>query len=173
MSTIALPREQAGADWLFRAAVRGDRAAVESALLAGANPDDQDDDGDTPLVLAAAAGRSAIAELLLDAGADVNLAGRDGMTPLIMASLSGHHAVVELVIARGPRVDVRDALGRTALWFAALASDLDLARRLRVAGADPLLADLEGWSPLDLAIEVGERPMIRLLAADRPVAARP
>jgi ankyrin repeat protein len=91
----------------------------------------------------------------------------------MMASLSGHHAVVELLIARGAGVDTRDAVGRTALWFAALASDLDLARRLRVAGADPLLADVEGWSPLDLAIEVGERPMIRLLAADRAVAARP
>ena len=173
MSTTALPREQAGAGWLFRAAVRGDLSAVENALLAGVNPDAQDEDGDTPLLLTAAAGRSGIAELLLDAGADANLVGRDGMTPLMMASLSGHHAVVELLITRGARLDARDGVGRTALWFAALASDVELARRLRVAGADPLIADLEGWSPLDLAIELGERPMISLLAAERPMAGRP
>ena len=95
------------------------------------------------------------------------------MTPLMMATLSGHHSVVELLIARGASVDARDLAGRTALWFAALASDLELARRLRVAGADPLIPDLERWSPLDLAIELGERPMIRLLAADRPEVARP
>ncbi len=173
MSTTALPKEQAGANWLFRAVVRDDRAAVEGVLLAGVNPDAQDEDGDTPLLLAAAAGRAAITELLLDAGADANLAGHDGMTPLIMASLSGHHAVVDVLIARGARVNARDALGRTALWFAALASDLELARHLSVVGADALIVDLEGWSPLDLAIEVGERSMIRLLAADRPVVARP
>jgi ankyrin repeat protein len=80
MSTTALPREQPGAGWLLRATVRGDRSAVEGVLLAGVSPDAQDEDGDTPLLLAAAAGRSAIAELLLDAGADANLAGRDGMT---------------------------------------------------------------------------------------------
>ena len=153
--------------------MRGDQAAVEGVLLAGVSPDAQDEDGDTPLLLAAAAGRAAIAELLLDAGADANLVGRDGMTALMMASLSGHHAVVGLLIARGASVDARDAMGRTALWFAALASDLELARHLRNAGADPLITDLEGWSPLDLAIELGERPMIRLLTADRPEVARP
>ena len=153
--------------------MRGDQAAVEGVLLAGVSPDAQDEDGDTPLLLAAAAGRAAIAELLLDAGADANLVGRDGMTALMMASLSGHHAVVGLLIARGASVDARDAMGRTALWFAALASDLELARHLRNAGADPLITDLEGWSPLDLAIELGERPMIRLLTTDRPEVARP
>jgi len=65
------------------------------------------------------------------------------------------------------------AAGRTGLWFTALASDLELAHRLRIAGADPLIADLEGWSPLDLTIELGERPMLSLLAADRPMAGRP
>jgi ankyrin repeat protein len=95
------------------------------------------------------------------------------MTPLMMASLSGHHSVAALVLARGASVDARDAVGRTALWFATLASDLELARRLRIAEADPLVADLEGWSPLDLAIELGERPMIRLLAAEHPVAGQP
>ena len=95
------------------------------------------------------------------------------MTPLMMASLSGHHAAVELLIVWGARVDARDAVGRTALWFAALASDLELAHHLWIAGADPLIADLEGWSPLDLAMELGERPLIRLPAGDRPVVARP
>ena len=173
MTTTALSREQPGAGWLLQAVVRGDRSAVESVLLAGVSPDAQDEDGDTPLLLAAATGRSGIAELLLDAGADANLVGRDGMTPLMMASLSGHHGVAALVLARGASVDARDAVGRTALWFATLASDLELARRLRIAEADPLVADLEGWSPLDLAIELGERPMIRLLAAKHPVAGRP
>ena len=84
------------------------------------------------------------------------------MTPLMMACLSGHPAAVEILIAGGAQVNAHDCVGRTALWFAALASDLHLARRLLSAGANPLIADSEGWSPVDLAIELGERRMISL-----------
>ena len=66
--------------------------------------------------------------------------------------------MVKLLIARGARVDARDASGRTALWFAALATDLQLAHQLLAAGADPLIADAEGWSPpMGLANELGDR----------------
>jgi ankyrin repeat protein len=79
---------EATAGGLFRAAVHGDQAAVEGSLRAGMSPDIQDDDGDTPLVLAAATGRSGIVDLLLRSGANPDLGGRDGMTPLMMACLS-------------------------------------------------------------------------------------
>jgi hypothetical protein len=54
---------------------------------------------------------------------------------------------------------------RTALWFAALATDVHLARQLLAAGANAFIADAEGWSPLDIANELGERSMIRLFTA--------
>jgi ankyrin repeat protein len=87
------------------------------------------------------------------------------MTPLMLACLSGHPAVVEILIARGAHVNAHDAVGRTALWFATLASDLRLVRQLLAAGANPLIADSDGWSPMDLAIELRQRRMIRLFTA--------
>jgi ankyrin repeat protein len=73
--------------------------------------------------------------------------------------------VVAFLLERGARVNARDTSGRTALWFAALAADVHLARQLLAAGADAFIADAEGWSPLDIANELGERWMIRLFTA--------
>src|SRR5580704_1898421 len=68
------------------AAVRAaDCEAVAAALAAGANPDQQDEQGWTALCFAAGMGDEDVAKCLLDHGADVFRTGHDQRTPYLIA----------------------------------------------------------------------------------------
>lgn len=94
---------------------------VRLMLTQGADPNEQDDDGDTALYYAASKGNTAIVQLLLGAGADPNVSpGRGGMTPLLYAAQ-----------ASLPLTGTRLARGKTVQDYMAIV--LALLR----AGADP------------------------------------
>ena len=56
-------------------ALKGDVAALTTALEAGANPNLRDDDGYAPLLYAASNGHASCIDVLRRHGADVNAAG--------------------------------------------------------------------------------------------------
>jgi hypothetical protein len=60
--------------------------------------------------------------------------------------------LAELVLDRGGEVDARDSKGRTALRYVVEKQQKNCVRFLLDHGADPLLTDNEGVSPLDIAI---------------------
>jgi hypothetical protein len=84
---------------LLEAAETGNTTAVQQLLKKGANVDDTNSAGHTPLLLASNEGHADVVKLLLDAHANVNAAGGDGYTPLYVASQGGHADVVKLVLA--------------------------------------------------------------------------
>jgi|GEM_PF-3025669 len=99
-------------------------------LQYGADPNDPDERGETPLMTAAALGEDVWALHLLEGGADPNLQDARGRTAL-MHSLTGplqlQHSyvtlaskaiVAEVLLKHGADVNVRDAAGRSALDYA-------------------------------------------------------
>ena len=86
-------------DVLRLVAWHADHAAVAAYLLdqGGADPNQADNDGTTPLYIASYKGHVEVARLLLDKGADPNQADNDGTTPLYMASQEGHVEVARLL----------------------------------------------------------------------------
>jgi ankyrin repeat protein len=81
-------------------AVGGNRLEIARHLLnEGADPNQIDRRGITPLVYAAASdfGDAAMAKLLLDWGADPGLRDQDGQTPLDRARERGNSAVIALL----------------------------------------------------------------------------
>ena len=118
------------------AASKGNKEAIELLLTHGADVNERNSYGLTPLHFAAAAGDKEIIELLLAHGADVNAATKDGKTPADIAANYKYQDVVDLLrqhggrgaeaavaespLAPGADVNVRDKDGDTPLSRAAV-----------------------------------------------------
>lgn len=92
---------------LCMAAFSGNRELVLYLLSQGANVNERDVDGSTPLYHAANAGSRPLTELFLARGAKVNQARRDGWTPLHAGVASGERPVVELLLSKGANLNAR------------------------------------------------------------------
>ena len=101
---------------------------------AGADPNIQDGNGRTPLVLLAPYGLVGATQVLLDAGADPNLRDRDGKSAFDIASKLGKGELVALLADRGSNPNADPLVLFEALRHADAAARLQL---LLDAGADP------------------------------------
>ena len=75
----------------------GNLAGVRQALALGANVNETNSSGDTPLIMAAYKGHVEIVRLLLESGADVLACNSGGWTPLKLAEGYGGAATAALI----------------------------------------------------------------------------
>ncbi len=143
-----------------------DVARVRSLLAAGADPNEKVR-FDYPLNVAAVFGPAEMITTLLDARADLEQPGRDGLHPLHNAVLSGRTEIVALLIQKGAVVDAKDNRGRSPFFsFAASAgSDIEIAKMLLAAGADPSIEDNDLDTPLNWSVGTGSIELNELLIA--------
>jgi uncharacterized protein len=80
---------------LIEAVKNGDSAAAEMLIKGGADVNQQDEQGWTPLNFAAGKGDLAAVKLLVEKGADVFKTGRDRRTPYMIALAAGRVSVVK------------------------------------------------------------------------------
>ncbi|CAL7947712.1 unnamed protein product [Xylocopa violacea] len=140
-----------GATALFIAAQNGHVRILEVLLEHGTKTDAARTDGATPLWIGAQMGHDHVVRRLLKAGAKVDATRHDGATPLFKAAHKGHTAVVGELLKYRPSLGILPN-GESALHAAALTGQMTVARQLVGAGADPLLVNQEGVTPLQLAI---------------------
>ena len=107
----------------------------------------------TELHRAANEGDAAAVKALLAAGHDPNSQDSQGWSPLHFGAQASSAAVVETLLAAGARVDPCDLNGNTPLLRAVFNSQGDgsVIFLLRAAGADPLVENCSGMSPVSLA----------------------
>jgi ankyrin repeat protein len=119
-------------------------------------------EGATPLMRAAKVSDMRFIRLLLDKGADPNLRLRNQTTALmIAASRAARNAgpeqqtidAMQLLIAKGADVNAVNDNGESALHIAVARGD-GLVRFLAEHGADLMLKDKSGRTPLDVAMGV-------------------
>ena len=149
---------------LCLACSRGAQSLVECLLDRGVDVNAVDGRA-TPLTQAAWGGDVALVEALLARGADL---ARDGGPALFSAANAGKDAVVAALLAHGVPADVPNADGWTALMAAAWQDQLDVARRLLAAGANPDHRDARGKSVLEWARESQKRAVVELLESASP-----
>ena len=80
---------------LIEAAKSGDLRAAEGILMSGADVNQGDEQGWTPLNFAAGKGDLPMVKLLVEKGADVFKVGRDNRTPYMIALAAGRVEVVK------------------------------------------------------------------------------
>ncbi|MCA1621655.1 MAG: ankyrin repeat domain-containing protein [Acidobacteria bacterium] len=88
---------------LIEAVKAGDLPAVNELIEAGADPNQQDEHGWTPLNWAAGKGDASLLKSLLERGADLSRVGRDERTPYMIALAAGHAEAARLLRDAGAK----------------------------------------------------------------------
>jgi ankyrin repeat protein len=144
-------------------AVRSDdRQAVERLLKQGANPNEREPDGATPLAWAAIRANPEITSLLLNAKADPNLTNELGIGPLSLAITNGAPKIVDQLLAANANPNVARENGETPLMTAARLGQVDVMKRLLVKGANANARDKK-FGQTALMWAAGRPEAIRLL----------
>jgi ankyrin repeat protein len=149
-------------------AVKAKDVALVRNLLAAGEDVQEKVRGDYPLNAAAIFGPVESVAVLLEKGADIDRPGRGGLHPLHNAIELGHKEIVALLIRKGALVNAQDNRGRTPLHsFACSAgSDIEIAKMLLAAGADPKIIDVEYHeTPLNCAVVTVNPELVELLVA--------
>lgn len=150
-------------------AVAGDHVAVAKTLLeAGASPNTQAANRDTPWLLAGALGRAEIIAAMLPRRPDLSIRNRYGGNALIPACERAHVEAVKLLLTSGIDIDHVNDLGWTCLLEIVILGDggprhQQVARLVLDAGANPSLADKDGATPLAHARQRGQQAIARLI----------
>jgi ankyrin repeat protein len=124
--------------------------AIQLLLARGADVNEQDDYGRTPLMYAAADTGIETFRFLLDHGANVNIRDKDG--PVLLQVLEGgNFDIVRLLLQHGADVHLSYEDGKTPLMQIAQMGDEEFARELLRRGADINARDKEGKTALHYA----------------------
>lgn len=120
---------------LLEAARGDDRTGVERLLRQGADVNEREGDGATPLSWAAMRVNLGIAAALLKEGADPNLANELGIGPLALAVANGSAEMVKLLLAHKADANLARENGETPLMTAARMGRVDIMKLLLAHGA--------------------------------------
>ena len=132
-------------------------------LQEGAEVDQEDCFGETPLVRDIKKENLNMVDLLISYGANVDFLGQ---TSLIKASMYGSRKMVEMLVERGAYIDVLDKEGRSALYWASMFNRYNILDYLLKKGAD-VNKGYAGRYPLCIAFGRGNSDIVeRILKMD-------
>lgn len=150
---------------LHRVAGDGNLNLLRTQLEKGADPNQRNSQGETPLLAAAYRhDNGTVVRELLTAGADPNLADDDGNTPLIVCVRDQDIDVVRQLLDHGANVNAANREGDTPLTNAACWGSGDVVELLLSKGADPHARDGAGVTAINLARQQGHTEVAARLA---------
>jgi len=132
---------------LHQAVGNSHKEMVQLLLSKGANVNQENYDGWTPLLSASYGGKLDMVQLLVANGADVNASTyEEGVTPLMLAAESCPVPIAAFLVSKGAKVNATDNNERTALMHAAMDGDADMCEYLISQGADVDAWDMNGYT---------------------------
>ncbi len=117
-----------GRSAIIAAAAVGQTEIIQTLIQAGANPNDTDVIGATPLSLASENSHLATVQVLVNAGAAINQTAILGNTPFLLACAKGAFEVAEFLVNHGADITIVNRDRETALMKAATLGNLPLVR---------------------------------------------
>jgi ankyrin repeat protein len=93
---------------VHRSAASGKLPTLLALAKLGADVNDADEKGRTPMLLAAQSGRDESVRMLVELGADINRADKDGRTPVWMAAENGHEEAYRALVELGANANSAD-----------------------------------------------------------------
>ena len=129
---------------LSRAVWTGDVETVKNLVAAGADANENDEDGNPYLHEAIWRGHLEVVQVLIDAGADVNAKDADGNPLLHEAIWRGHTEVARVLVDAGADVDAKDSDGNPLLYSAIWRDHHEITEILADAGANVDARDSDG-----------------------------
>jgi len=159
-ATLVLPmtagaQPQATGQALFDAA-RGDIAALDRLIAAGAPLQASDAAGQTPLLLAVQNNNLDAATRLIAAGADINAQAANRDTPWLLAGALGRTAMLRLMLPKGPDFSIRNRFGGNALIPACERAHVDTVAFLVTTKIDINHINNLGWTCLLEIVILGD-----------------
>ena len=107
--------EQTPFETLMEAIQLGDKASVIESLHAGADVNQKNQEGFTPLIWAVFERNLELTSFLIDKGARIDESNNNGVTALIMSAGNGEVEIAQLLIDKGADLDKKTWLQTTAL----------------------------------------------------------
>ena len=151
---------------LMIAAGSGSLLAVDSLLKHGADINAAEPShGQTALMWAAAEGHTEIVNLLVSRGADSRLATKSGFTALAFATIANDGDAVKRLLAAGGDPNLKLGDGTELLLAATSHRSTAAAIALLDAGAAPGVKDQQDNTPLHMASQRGNLPLVQSLLA--------
>ena len=141
---------------LIEAAERGDVAAVERAIAAGADLEQRDGQRRTPLLLAVAGNHIRVAKALLAAGASPNAQAANQDTPWLLAGASGRSEIIAAMLPLKPDLSIRNRYGGNALIPACERAHVETVELLLTSGIDVNHVNHLGWTCLLEIVILGD-----------------
>jgi ankyrin repeat protein len=194
-------KDQSGDSVLVYAVNSGSDAAVKLLLQHGANANNADQYGNTILsnaidhsgpeviktllnagakaagelpLLALRSDDTSLAQLFIKHGANVNESTALEKTPLMFAASQGHLNMLKFLLKNGAKVNAKSPTeGSTALMETIPYGQIEAAKLLLQAGADPNAQDVGGTSVLDKAVMSRSDPAFVQLLLDHGMIASP
>lgn len=142
---------------IFQAAAQGDLGTLQKLVDQGADVNQKQTDGATPLILAAQKNHMPLVRYLVECKADTACATKVGGTALNRAAENGNDEMVAFLLDHGTPI------GNLALIVAAREGHLPIVERLIQAGADPNVQQAWGYTPLMMAAREGYLDVVRHL----------
>lgn len=138
---------------LFDAATKGDEDLATRLIKGGADPNNTNNTGSSPLILACRFGHLNVVRVLLNNGAKIEEPKTPkGRTPLMVAcAYSSGITIIKLLVEKGANINATANDKSTPLMLAARMAKADVVEYLVSKGADVNAKDASGLTALDYA----------------------
>lgn len=124
---------------------------IETLLTEGANINAQDEQDNTPLMLALQKGFSGLAQMLIQKKADVNLFNKTGDTPLMWAIVRRLPELAKTIVMQATELDRTNSNGDSALMLAAGEDLTSIVDMLVIRDADMHATNKQNLNAIDSA----------------------